>query len=185
MRRFVFAFVLAGLLTMGTSSVYAADQNVLDSTVKELYGVPYKASGTSTRGFDCSGFTQYVFQKLGVDIPHSSAAQYQLGKAVARNQLQPGDLVFFKTNGHSVSHVGIYIGNNTFVHSESGIGVVKTSLSDPYYWSKRYVGAKRVALPALQEKAAPNQTLAQSKKKSVQAASITETTTKPVTQKKN
>lgn len=167
---------------MGTSSAYA-DQNTLDSTVKELYGVPYKASGTSTRGFDCSGFTQYVFQKLGVKIPHSSAAQYQLGKAVARNQLQPGDLVFFKTNGHSVSHVGIYIGNNTFVHSESGVGVVKTKLTDPYYWSKRYVGAKRIALPAL-DAPNPNQMLAQSKKKSVQAASIPETTKKPVQKKK-
>ncbi|MGD8191988.1 C40 family peptidase [Brevibacillus ginsengisoli] len=184
MRKFVWAFVLAGLLSMGTISAYA-DENVLDSTVKELYGVPYKASGTSTRGFDCSGFTQYVFQKLGVDIPHSSAAQYQMGKAVERSQLLPGDLVFFKTNGHSVSHVGIYLGNNTFIHSESGVGVVKTKLTDPYYWSERYVGAKRIALPALQDSPDSNQMLAQSKKKSVQAASITETAKKPSPQKKH
>lgn len=169
---------------MGTSSAFA-DQTVLDSTVKELYGVPYKASGTSTRGFDCSGFTQFVFQKMGVDIPHSSAAQYQLGKPVAKSQLQPGDLVFFQTNGHSVSHVGIYIGNNTFAHSESGIGVVKTKLSDPYYWSKRYVGAKRISIPALEEDAEITQAVAEtSKKKSVEAASIPETTAKPVPKKK-
>lgn len=145
--------------------------------------MPYKASGTSTRGFDCSGFTQYVFQKLGVDIPHSSAAQYNLGKSVAKNQLRPGDLVFFNTNGHSVSHVGIYIGNNTFVHSESGVGVVKTKLNEPFYWAKRYVGAKRIAIPALEEK--QNQMLADSsKKKTVQAASINENTTKPAPKKK-
>lgn len=168
---------------MGTSSVLA-DEGVLHSTVKGLYGVPYKASGTSTKGFDCSGFTQYVFKKLGVTIPHSSAAQYSLGKPVAKDQLVPGDLVFFKTNGRSVSHVGIYIGNNTFVHSESGKGVVKTSMNEPYYWAKRYVGAKRIAVPALDEapKQNPNQMLADtSKKKPVQAASIPENTKKPVT----
>ncbi len=165
MRKFVSALLVTGLLTLGAPSVFA-DENPLTNTVNQLYGVPYKAAGTDTKGFDCSGFTRYVFQALGVDLPHSSAAQYELGQSVARNDLQPGDLVFFNTSGHGVSHVGIYIGNNTFVHSESGKGVVKTSLDDPYYWSKRYVGAKRVAIPAL--------TAAQNaqKPKTVQAASL-------------
>ncbi len=139
------------------------------STVKQLYGVPYKSAGTSKKGFDCSGFTRYVFQSFGVDLPHNSAAQYQVGTKVSRKDLKPGDLVFFNTNGRSISHVGIYIGNNTFVHSASSQGVVKTKLTDPYYWSKRYVGAKRITAPAVQAafQQAPT-------KKAVQAASMPE-----------
>jgi probable lipoprotein NlpC len=168
LRKFVSSLVIAGLLVMGAGSAFA-QESLLMSTVKELYGVPYKSAGTSMKGFDCSGFTRYVFQSFGVDLPHSSAAQYSLGTAVTRKDLKPGDLVFFNTNGRSVSHVGIYIGNNTFVHSASGIGVVKTKLTDPYYWSKRYVGAKRISAPALQAalQAAPA-------KKAVQAASVPE-----------
>ena len=139
---------------MGTGTAYAADQAELMEVVNDLYGVPYKSSGKTTKGFDCSGFTRYVFDKLGVELPPNSASQYQLGTAVEKKDLQPGDLVFFNTNGRSVSHVGIYIGDGTFVHSESGRGVVNTKLNDPYYWSKRYVGAKRIHIPALEEKEA-------------------------------
>lgn len=145
-----------------------AEENPLLDTVKPLYGTPYKASGTSKKGFDCSGFTSYVFDSLGVQLPHSSAAQYELGEQVSRKDLQVGDLVFFNTNGRSVSHVGIYIGNNTFVHSESGKGVVKTKMNEPYYWNKRFVGAKRVNIPALQIAEAADT------KKAVQAASLPE-----------
>lgn len=153
MRRFVQCLLVAGLLLAGVQTAFADNQDPLMETVQKLYGVPYKAGGDSKKGFDCSGFTRYVFDALGVELPHTSAGQYQLGTKVARKDLQPGDLVFFNTNGRSVSHVGIYIGNNTFVHSESGRGVVKTKLNDPYYWSKRYVGAKRIELPALQQEA--------------------------------
>ncbi|MFM1655265.1 C40 family peptidase [Brevibacillus sp. B_LB10_24] len=150
MRKFVCSLILAGVLASGAGSVFAAE-NPLMGTIENLYGVPYKTAGTTTKGFDCSGFTQYVFQALDVEIPHSSASQYELGTAVSKDELQPGDLVFFNTNGHSISHVGIYIGDNMFAHSETGKGVTKTSLNDPYYWSKRYVGAKRVAIPALEK----------------------------------
>jgi probable lipoprotein NlpC len=165
LRKLVSSLLISGLLVMSAGPALAAENPLLE-TVKELYGVPYKASGTTKKGFDCSGFTSYVFQSLGVELPHSSAAQYKLGTTVARKDLQVGDLVFFRTNGRSVSHVGIYIGNNTFVHSESGRGVVKTKLTDPYYWSKRYVGAKRIAIPSLQA--------ASKEKNAVQAASIPE-----------
>lgn len=177
MRKLVCSFIVIGLLVMGTGSVFA-EESLLTNTVKELYGVPYKSSGTSKKGFDCSGFTSYVFKALGVVLPHSSAAQYQVGTKVTRDKLQPGDLVFFNTNGRSVSHVGIYIGDNTFVHSESDRGVVNTKLSDPYYWNKRYVGAKRINIPALQVKAEPV------KEKSVLAASVP-TTSVPTTQESN
>lgn len=152
MRRLIQSLVIAGVLMLGSS--VAAEEDPLMATINQLYGVPYKTAGTTPNGFDCSGFTSYVFAQLGVQLPHSSAAQYQVGQAVERQDLQPGDLVFFNTNGRGVSHVGIYLGNNIFVHSETGIGVVNTRLDDPYYWSKRYVGAKRVTLPALEAKQA-------------------------------
>jgi len=173
LRKFVSSLLVAGLLLSGASAAFA-DENPLMDTVKPLYGSPYKSGGTSKKGFDCSGFTRYVFDQLGVDLPHTSAGQFNLGTSVAKKDLQPGDLVFFQTNGRSISHVGIYIGNNTFVHSESGRGIVNTKLSDPYYWSKRYVGAKRISVPALN----PMIVDANEKKKpAVQAASIPETKT--------
>ncbi|MFD2369180.1 C40 family peptidase [Brevibacillus sp. GCM10020057] len=168
MRKLFVSLFIAGLLAMGAGAVQAAEESTpLTDVVSDLYGVPYKASGTSKKGFDCSGFTRYVFDALGVDLPHNSAAQFNLGTPVAKADLQPGDLVFFQTNGQSISHVGIYIGNGTFVHSESGRGVVNTKLNDPYYWSKRYVGAKRLNVPVL-EAAAPK------KENAVQAASLPE-----------
>lgn len=153
---------------MGAGAAQAAEGNALTDVVSDLYGTPYKSSGSSKKGFDCSGFTRYVFDALGVDLPHNSASQYEVGTEVARKDLQPGDLVFFNTNGRSISHVGIYIGNGTFVHSESGRGVVNTKLNDPYYWSKRYVGAKRVNVPVLAKAETPK------KEKAVQAASLPE-----------
>ncbi|MCM3146107.1 C40 family peptidase [Brevibacillus sp. MER 51] len=168
MRKMVLSLFMAGLLAMGASAVQAAEENTLNEVVSDLYGTPYKSSGSSKKGFDCSGFTRYVFDALGVDLPHNSASQYELGTEVARKDLQPGDLVFFNTNGRSISHVGIYIGDGTFVHSESGRGVVNTKLSDPYYWSKRYVGAKRLSVPVLAKAEIPN------KEKAVQAASLPE-----------
>ncbi|MGF9823915.1 C40 family peptidase [Brevibacillus agri] len=167
MRKVVLSLLMAGMLAMGAGAAHAAEGATLEDVVSELYGVPYKSSGTSKKGFDCSGFTRYVFDALGIDLPHNSAAQYELGTEVAKKDLQPGDLVFFNTNGRSISHVGIYIGNGTFVHSESGRGVVNTKLNDPYYWSKRYVGAKRISTPVL-EAAAPK------KENAVQAASLSE-----------
>ena len=99
--------------------------------------------GTSLAGFDCSGFTSYVYKNLGLTLPRTSQAQFKTGTAVSKTNLREGDLVFFNTSGRGVSHVGIYVGNGKFSHSSSSRGVTITSLSDSY-WSKRYVGAKRV-----------------------------------------
>ncbi len=123
----------------------AASTTELTSTAYKYIGIPYVYGGTTTSGLDCSGYTRLVFSDLGIQLPRTSSSQYAQGTAVAKSNLQVGDLVFFNTSGAGVSHVGIYIGDNKFIHSQTGKGVSVTSLSDPYYWGKRYIGAKRVS----------------------------------------
>lgn len=109
-----------------------------------LKGSPYKWSGQTPNGFDCSGFTRYVFKAAaGIELPHSSAEQAGVGIAVSRADLEPGDLVFFRTSGGGISHVGIYIGGDNFVSATDSLGVAVASLSDTY-WGSRYAGARRI-----------------------------------------
>lgn len=115
------------------------------STAKKVMGVKYLYGGTTTKGFDCSGFVGYVYKKVGVKLPRTSGAMYKTGKSVSKKNLKTGDLVFFKTSGKGVSHTGIYIGNGKFAHSSSSKGVSVAKINDPYYWGSKYVGAKRVA----------------------------------------
>ncbi|MNO96824.1 Murein DD-endopeptidase MepH precursor [compost metagenome] len=115
----------------------------MDTVIAKTIGTTYKFGGTSTSGFDCSGFTSYVFKSVGLTLPRTSKAQFSVGTPVSRNSLRSGDLVFFNTFGSGVSHVGIYVGNGKFAQSSSSRGVTITSLSQAY-WANRYVGAKRV-----------------------------------------
>ncbi|WMT41103.1 C40 family peptidase [Paenibacillus sp. D2_2] len=133
---------LAIFFTMQSGNAFAS--TTLTNVVDSVYGTPYRLGGISANsGFDCSGFTKYVYQKMGVTLPRVSTDQYKQGTAVSKSQLKPGDLVFFNTLGNGVSHVGIYIGHGEFAHSSSSKGVRIDSLDNSYY-KTRYVGAKRI-----------------------------------------
>ena len=113
----------------------------LTRSALRFLGVPYAFGGTSTSGFDCSGFVQHVFAMLGIALPRTADAQYDVGHRAVGGP-RPGDLVFFDTYG-GVSHVGIYLGDGRFVHASSSHGVMVSHLSESY-WAARYVGAKRL-----------------------------------------
>ena len=117
-------------------------QNLV-TIAKKYLGVPYLYGGTTTRGFDCSGYTRYVYKEAGITIKRTAAEQYTQGTAVQLANLQPGDLVFFSSNGRSISHVGIYIGANSFISSTTSRGVSIASMNNTY-WKPIYVGAKRI-----------------------------------------
>lgn len=115
------------------------------NTALQYLGVPYSWGGVSPSGFDSSGFIWYVFQENGIQLPRVSSDMYQAGMWIAKDQLLPGDLVFFRGYLPGSSHGSIYIGEDKFVHSPStGKTVSVGNLDDPYYWGPRYFGARRI-----------------------------------------
>lgn len=140
------AFIMTSLFYSTDASASTKHNTTkLISTAKSNIGVPYIYGGMSRRGFDCSGFVKYTYTKNGVTLPRTASSMYsKLHKKVKKNQLKKGDLVFFNTSGRGVSHVGIYIGSNKFIHSMTGIGVTITNINDRWYWGNKYIGAKRV-----------------------------------------
>jgi cell wall-associated NlpC family hydrolase len=111
--------------------------------VQPLLGIPYRFGGSTLAGFDCSGFTRYVYNSLGISLPRTAAEQFTKGTAVSINAIQPGDLIFFDTGGGSISHVGIYMGSGKMAHAASGQGEVKINSIDWYVDHYRVVGVKR------------------------------------------
>ena len=122
----------------------SADGYSISSTALSLRGAPYRDGGETPRGFDCSGFVQYVFAQHGVAVPRDVRRQFQAGKSVDLQTLEPGDLVFFTTVAPGASHVGISVGGDQFVHAPSGSGSVRVDNLSSQYWANRFVGAKRV-----------------------------------------
>jgi cell wall-associated NlpC family hydrolase len=116
----------------------------LTSTALALRGAPYRNGGTDPKGFDCSGFTQYVFALYGISLPREVRDQYRLGLSVSPDQLKAGDLLFFATTDPSASHVAIAIGGDEFVHAPSSTGVVRVEHLGSSYWSPRFLGARRL-----------------------------------------
>lgn len=112
-------------------------------TAMRYVGVPYVFGGNTPDGFDCSGFTRYVFARGGVSLPRMADEQYALGQSVSKARLEPGDLVFFTTYAPGASHVGIYLGEGKFISATSSRGVAVDRM-DNSYWRARYVGARRL-----------------------------------------
>jgi lipoprotein Spr len=118
-------------------------ENLLEA-VDDWYGVRYRHGGSSKSGIDCSAFTAVVYATaFGISIPRVSREQYRVSEKISTTELQEGDLVFFNTIGRGVSHVGIYLGNNKFIHASSSHGVMVSDLFDSYYL-RRFIGAGRI-----------------------------------------
>ena len=134
------------------SQIQHVGQNVrntasdLVSTAMGFIGVPYRYGGTSAEsGFDCSGFVRATYEKtLGKVLPRRAADQAAATQSISRSELRPGDLVFFNTMNRAFSHVGIYLGNNRFLHSPATGGVVRVENMDITYWRKRFNGGRRL-----------------------------------------
>jgi cell wall-associated NlpC family hydrolase len=120
------------------------DAYALVGTALALRGTPYRNGGSDPHGFDCSGFTQYVYSQYGVLLPRDVADQFKQGRSVKADAIAPGDLVFFSMTGPGASHVAIAVGGDEFVHAPSSSGVVRVERISSSYWAPRFVGARRV-----------------------------------------
>jgi cell wall-associated NlpC family hydrolase len=119
------------------------------ATALTLRGTPYRNGGSEpSRGFDCSGLVQWVFAQHGTALPRQTTEQFTVGEGVDPSEIRAGDLVFFSTVSRGASHVGIALGDGRFLHAPSSRGVVRVErYEDSAYWSRRFVGARRVAGP--------------------------------------
>jgi len=140
----------ATLLKLNTASAAKADANrgsALGRNVvnyaKEFLGAPYRWGASNGKTFDCSGYVMYIFKKFDVKLGHGADDQFSIGTKVAKEDLQLGDAVFFTTYKKGASHVGIYIGNNKFIHASSSGGEVTITDLDSSYYKARYIGARR------------------------------------------
>ena len=146
-RTILLFFLLLTLSIIVSPIAFAAGEtkNKVVSVGKSYLGVPYRYGGTTPSGFDCSGFTSYVYKNVGIQLPRTAAQQYNVGTPVNKSALEQGDLVFFSGSKSSkISHVGIYIGDQQFISATTSRGIKIDSINDPYYWGSKYVGAKRV-----------------------------------------
>lgn len=136
------SLLLSGLIGGQKTEAASFGDKVTDIAL-DYIGVPYVWGGTTPSGFDCSGFTSYSYKQAGVTLPRTASEQYTKGQAVSKSNLVEGDLVFFSTYKSGASHVGIYLGDNKFVHASSSAGVRISSLTESYY-SRTYIGSKRI-----------------------------------------
>ena len=116
----------------------------LIATALSFRGTPYRNGGSDPNGFDCSGFTQWVFARHGVALPREVEEQFKAGRKIKPDDLEPGDLVFFHTVSRGASHVGIFVAGDQFVHAPSSKGVVRVESINSSYWAQRFVGGRRL-----------------------------------------
>lgn len=119
------------------------ERNLFVRVVKTFLGVPYKLGGSTLRGIDCSAFVKKIYEIFNIELPRTTREQFSVGKKVEKDQLEEGDLVFFKRRGNR-AHVGIFIGDNQFVHASSYNKQVKIDYLDAPYYSKRFLRGVRV-----------------------------------------
>ncbi len=162
-RKQFFALLCAAIMTLSVVNTAAASEqpgleesslferyatSAQDLILKglELVGINYRRGGTNPeQGLDCSGYVQVVFKEaIGKLLPRTAREQSQVGDAIDRNELKPGDLVFFNTMRHAFSHVGIYLGDNHFVHAPRTGTEIRVENMNQSYWVKRYNGARRI-----------------------------------------
>jgi cell wall-associated NlpC family hydrolase len=158
-------FLATSLLLTGCGSIvadetaYLSRNNALQNTAqtspashkgkqivqeaRKYLGTPYRYGGNNPAGFDCSGLVEYSHKKQGISVPRSTHTQLKQARRVSKNKLQPGDLVFFRLQGKKVSHVGIYAGNNEFIHSPSTGKKVSYARLDNPYWEKHLIAGGR------------------------------------------
>ena len=131
---------------VSTLSTFTDKATQLAIEAMSLVGINYRRGGSSPEnGLDCSGFVRYVFREAqGKELPRTSAEISKLGESVDKQDLQPGDLVFFNTLRRAFSHVGIYLGDNKFIHAPSSGGSVRIESMDLSYWKARFNGARRL-----------------------------------------
>jgi cell wall-associated NlpC family hydrolase len=116
----------------------SAERQRIIAAAKQQLGIKYRWGGNTPRqGFDCSGFTKHAMKALGTSIPRTAAQQSKASRTISRRDLKPGDMIFFKTSGRYVNHVGIYLGDGHFIHAASGGGKVTTDDLRKSYWQKR------------------------------------------------
>jgi cell wall-associated NlpC family hydrolase len=114
------------------------------ATALDLRGVPYRNGGSDPTGFDCSGLVQWAFARNGRALPREVREQFRIGREVERDEVRPGDLLFFDTASNGASHVGIALDQESFVHAPRSNGVVRIERYTSNYWTRRYLGARRV-----------------------------------------
>lgn len=123
---------------------------------KKMLNIPYRFGGSSFMGIDCSGYVRKVFGFLNISLPRSAREQFKVGEPVSKEELNIGDLVFFRTYASFPSHVGIYLGNNLFIHASSKSKKVTIDSLDTPYYLKRFIGAKRIIYDENREEIAVN-----------------------------
>lgn len=145
--RLRFLLAIGALAVVGCSSTPARNDSIAALAVQhalKMQGKPYRYGGNTPAGFDCSGLVQYSYGRAGWRLPHGTQALLKISRSIARSQLQHGDLLFFNEEGKASSHVGIYIGNDRFVHAPStGKWVQVAALNQPY-WRKHFAGVRRL-----------------------------------------
>lgn len=138
------------VLLFGCSSTPPRNESIATSAVHhalKMQGKPYRYGGNNPAGFDCSGLVQYSYGRAGLKLPHGTRELLKASQPIKQSQLQQGDLLFFNEDGKASSHVGIYIGNDRFVHAPSTGKRVHVSEMNQPHWRRHFAGARRLTTP--------------------------------------